>query len=70
MGDADAGSGGSGLDGSLAKEMPLSSVLQRNRVFPKGLGVGTAKGTQPQPPRPRRHQLQTYQAPLPLWGLL
>lgn len=70
MGDADSGGGGSGLEGSLAKEMPPSSMLQRNAVFPEGPGVGTAKGAQPQPLRPRRPQLQTHQTPLPLWGLL
>lgn len=70
MGNADAGGGGSGLDGSLAKEMSRSSVLERNGVFPKGPGPGTAKGTQLQPLRPRRPQPQIRQNPLPLWWLL
>lgn len=68
MGNADAGGGGSGLDGSLAKEMARNSVLERNGVFPRG--PGTAKGTQLQPLWPRRPQPQTHQNPLPLWWLL
>lgn len=38
MGDADAGSGSSGLGGRLAQEMSPSSMLQRNRVSPKVWG--------------------------------
>lgn len=68
MGDADTG--GSGLEGSLAKEVSPSSVLQRNGVFPKGPGMGTAMGTQPRPLQPHRPRLQTHQPPLPSQGLL
>lgn len=38
MGATDTGGGGAGLDGSLAKEMFLSTILQGNRVLPKSPG--------------------------------
>lgn len=37
-GDTDTGGGGTGLDGSLAKEMSPSTILQGNRVLPKSPG--------------------------------
>lgn len=35
MGGTDTGGGGTGLDGSLAREMSPSTILQGNRVLPK-----------------------------------